>query len=451
MNIELIIEQHGSAVKRYIGFVIFLLLSMFTSLSAAELYNFAYYSLLNGDGYDAPVRMTIPKEIISRTSPGFEDLRVYNDLGEEVECAVFSQSKTTPVFAMWDVVDSINRDNTVSVILKRTQQEGYARDIELLPGKGMFRNEVRIFSSDDAASWKYLAEGSIVDLRPRLDVYDTTVDIPETRDPYIKVEVRKFRSKERNPYLDVFLELSGIERFSESMDMIKVKRARSSIKRQDLQGPVYDQILFTNPEPYLDDEGNTIIDLGKTELPIDEVSLKVTDPYFFREVQLWAICEKGSGTYILEGKGNIYSIDAYGISRTKIAFEEGKCRYVRLKILNNGSPPLSIPQVSLRWNRRELYFIPEQQRQYAVYFGSRHSDAPEYGFADIMNRHPEKWKTYASWHTGRVEKNESYDPERFMKKWFKTFFSIGFIILILYMLGFWIIQIKSRIPRSGPL
>lgn len=450
MDIELIMVRHGSAVRRYIFCLGFFLLSMLSSLSAAEVHDFAYYALLNGNGYDAPVRATIPQEIIARTSPGFEDLRVYNDLGEEVERAVFPQHKNPPVFVTWEVVDSIVHDSTVSVVLKRTHQEGYVKDIELLPGKGMFRGKVRIFSSNDAVTWRYLAEGDIVDLRPRMDLYDTSVVIPETGDSHIKIEIRQFRAEKSDPYLDVFLEQRGIDRFNEGMGTIRVKGARSTIRTQDLQGPVYDQILFTTPETYLDDDGNTIIDLGKTGLPLDEVILEVIDPYFFREVQLWAISEKASGSFLLKGTGNIYSMDAYGITRTSLPFDEDKCTQVRLKVLNNGRAPLSISQVALRWIRRELYFMPERQRQYTVYFGSPHADAPEYGLTDILSRHPQKWSAYASWHTGRVEKNESYDPDRLMKKWYKAFFFMGFIILMAYLLGVWVIQIKSRVPRTGP-
>ncbi|HHO75646.1 MAG TPA: hypothetical protein ENN05_04370 [Deltaproteobacteria bacterium] len=447
MNIEMTAIRHGST---YMPCVVFFVLSMFTSSSAAQMYDFAYHASLNGQGHGVPVRAAIPQDIIVWTSPGFEDLRVYNDLGEEVDRAVFPQYRIKPVFVSWEVIDSHVHDGTVSVVLKRKQFEGYVSDIEIIPEKGMFHNEVEIFSSNDTASWRYLASASIVDLRPRLDVYHTNVYIPETGDSYLRVDVRQFRAKPRDPYLDVFLEQSGFDRFSAGMGIIKVKGALSGISRQDMQRPVYDQILFTSPETCLDDEGNTIIDLGKTGLPIDKVSLKVTDPYFFREVQLWAISEKGSGSYVLEGGGNIYCMDAYGISRTSVPFEKDRCRYVRIKILNKGRPPLSISNVALRWIRRELYFIPEPHRQYAVYFRSRNAGNMQHRLEDIMSRDPEKWTTYASWKTGRIEKNESYDPDSHIKKWFKTVFSMGFIILMIYMLGFFIIQIKNRIPKTGP-
>ncbi|HOO47208.1 MAG TPA: hypothetical protein PLM29_13315 [Deltaproteobacteria bacterium] len=449
MHTELTTARQGKGVRMCCFLLEILLLGMFSWLSAAEVSDFAYSAPLSGTRYGEIVRIVIPQHVISGTDQGFEDLRVYNDLGVEVERAVFFQPAAEQVSVMWDIVDAGEREGTYQVILRREPSEGHIQDIEFLSEKGMFRCQASIFSSSDAVSWKHLADGTLVDLRPYMNMRVTKIDLPATAATHIMAEIRQYSAERRDIYLDVFLEQFGIDRFAQDMGMIRVTGAHSTVRAQEMQGPVYDQILFTAPESYLDDDGNTIIDLGKTGLPIDEVKLDVTDPYFYREVQLFSISEKASGTYLFRGGANIYRMDAYGISCTSLPFEEAKCAQVRLKIINDTRAPLSVRGVALRWARRELFFTPEPHRQYTAYFGARQMKAPRFEIADLLSRQPEKRAACAVWNIGRIEKNESYDPDRLMKKWFKAFFLIGMIMLMVYMLGFWVIQIKNRVQRTG--
>ncbi|HOO46617.1 MAG TPA: hypothetical protein PLM29_10340, partial [Deltaproteobacteria bacterium] len=136
MNVELTAARQGKWMTRCC-LCLGILLGMFSGLSAAEVTDFAYSAPLSGTRHGEIVRIVMPQQVISRTSERFEDLRVYNELLEEEERAVFSQPAVQQASVAWDVVDAGERDGTYRVILRRELAEGHVQDIELLSEKGM--------------------------------------------------------------------------------------------------------------------------------------------------------------------------------------------------------------------------------------------------------------------------------------------------------------------------
>jgi len=285
-------------------------------------------------------------------------------------------------------------------------------------------------------------------MRPHVEVYDTTVKLPKTGAAYIRIEMTDSLKKDRDPCLWIFLEQIGIDRYQKNMGEIKIQKALSLISTENPESPVYDQALFTQPETSLDEKGNTLIDLGKVGLPIEHISMKVVDPYFFREVELWTSSAKDSSSFIFAGRGYIYGIEAYNLMDTSLSFGQDRCPYVRLKILDNGHPPLFIEQIALKWTRRDLYFIPRAGRQYTLYFGAKDVKAIKYDIQGMIRGHQQSSAKYGSWQMYRAEKNEAYTPDRLMMKRFKLIFSLGFALLVVYILGFWIIQFRNRLPKA---
>ena len=282
-----------------------------------------------------------------------------------------------------------------------------------------------------------------------MEVYDTTVELPETRAAYIRIEMTDSGKKDSDPYLWIFFEQIGIDRYQKNIKELKILSASSQISAEDPETPAYDQAVFTQPETYIDEEGSTLIDFGKVGLPIEEVSLRIADPYFFREVELWTSSAKDSSSFIFTGRGCIYGIEAYALRNTSLSFGQDKCTYVRLKVLDKGRTPLSINQVVLQWTRRDLYFIPLPGRQYTLYFGAKDVKVPKYDSQEMIRDHQQSLATYGSWQMRRAEKNEAYDPDRRMLEKFKLIFSLGFSLLVVYILGFWIIQFRNRLPKAG--
>ena len=435
-------------LRRYI-LSLAVILGMFSGAVSAEIQDFAWCARLAGNGYNVPVRVAIPAEVIAGTQAAFADLRIFNDLGEEVAYAICTQPGGSPVVVRWEVVETCAADGIQTFKLKRKHTEGFVHDLEIHTGEGFFYKDVTLFSSVDGQSWEYLTKDSIIDMRPHVEVYDTTVELPETRAAYIRIEMTDARKKERDPSLRIFLEQAGIDRYQKNIREIRVQSASSRMSTEGPTPPVYDQALFTQPETYLDEEGSTVIDLGKVGLPLEEVSLEIFNPYFYREVELWTSRAKDSSSFSPAGRGCIYGIEAYALKNTALSFGKDKCSYVRLKVVDNGRTPLSINRVALQWTRRGLSFIPLKGRRYTLYFGAKDVKAPKYAIQDMIRDNQHVPAAYGSWQMRRAEKNETYNPDRLMKKRFKLIFLLGFGLLVVYILGFWIIQFRNYLPKAG--
>jgi hypothetical protein len=432
-------------VKKFVMCLVFLFIA--DSLLAGQK-EFAYYAPLSGDGYNAFVRVAVPKEIIARTQASFNDIRIFNDLGEEIEYAIFAQHDIPSLYTKWSVVESREQDSEQFFILKRTGPAGLIRTLELLVERKPLLKEIEIFSSPDGSSWEFLGKGSIVDLRPYVDVYNAMIELPGTTDPYLMVGVKNASKTYDDLLLSLYFRQIGIKKVYKDSGAISIKGGISPIVMGDRSDAVFNHALFTQPENYLDDDGNTIIDLGRVELFVEEVSLRIADPYFLRMVELWTSPGYDPAAYSYTGSGNIYRIEACDIFSSALFLEEKKCSNLRIKILNNGRAPLSISQVILEWAQRDLFFMPHSNRRYTLYFGAQDVPPPEYSIADMVPAQPLKRAGFNTWYIDRIEMNEAYSPDRLMMERFKMLFSIGFALLVVYILGFWIIQLRNRLPRG---
>jgi hypothetical protein len=432
-------------VKKFVMCLVFLLIA--DPLLAGQK-DFAYFAPVRGNDYNGFVRVAVPQEIITRTQATFDDIRIFNDLGQEVEYAIFAQRNIPSLYTKWSVVESREQDSGQDFILKRTGPEGLIHSLELLVERKPLLKEIEIFSSADGSSWEFLAKDSIVDLRPHVDVYDTMVELPGTTDPYLKVEVKNASKTYDDPLLSLYFRQIGIMKVYRDSGAISIKGGISPIVMGDRCETMFDHALFTQPENYLDDEGNTIINLGRVELFVEEVSLRIDDPYFLRMIELWTSPGYDSAAYSHTGTGNIYRIEACGISNSALLLEEKKCSNLRIKILNNGRIPLSISQVKLKWTQRDLFFMPQGNRKYTLYFGAHDVSPPKYSIAQMIPAQPLKRAGFNTWYIGSIKMNEAYSPDRLMMERFKMFLSIGFILLVVYIMGFLIIQLRNRLPRG---
>ncbi len=120
--------------------------------------------------------------------------------------------------------------------------------------------------------------------------------------------------------------------------------------------------------------------------------------------------------------------------------------YLRLKIVNHDNPPLTVQEATVTGTQRDLYFIPEPGRSYALYCSGNAVQTPKY---DIKRRHKyDRLLNYAEWQTGALQKNPNYrakaDPNAGQSR---RYLFVGFVILIAAGLGIWMLQLMKKAER----
>jgi hypothetical protein len=212
--------------------------------------------------------------------------------------------------------------------------------------------------------------------------------------------------------------------------------------------PVYDQVSFAPPDLHTDDRGNTIIALGRVNLPVTEVRLSVDTRYYYRTVELWTADIDKPEAYRRVVSGVVYHIPGMQTPRTTLVTPSVQSPYVQLHIINGDNPPLRVQHVTVAWPQYQLYFIPEADRRYTLYCGNAHSRAPVYEVRHVLSADPVTLNQYPVVALGPVQQNPTYRPSPAQKPWYrtdKTLFT-GAILLFACGLGVWMYRLMQRLP-----
>ena len=258
---------------------------------ATERSDFRLKAPLHGDEKTGmPVRLALPRTVITETSRGFSDLRLFDDLETETPYCVYTQRtpKPTTQSFTWKVIDYQNIDGTQIIFLERPARDGIIRNLHLNTKARDFNKDSEVYASRDRRSWKLIATDSCFDFSSQIDLRKTTFKLPATKARYLKVILKDntrpidLGEDIRLRYKDLEFTLGGLK-----TGEIKIDGFTSTLGRTKPETPLFDHAVFPNPQAYLDKEKNTIVALGRVNLPIERASLKIKNTYYYRSIELW--------------------------------------------------------------------------------------------------------------------------------------------------------------------
>ncbi len=400
--------------------------------------DFPFSAPLEGRPGLSPVKVALPSEILSRCGPGTANVRVYDDLGKEVPFLIDTVREPGRQFSRWDIVRSQDMKEGAAFLLGNPEGAGFVNNLQIIADRRPCLADIEVYAA--ATPWRLIAKGKVADLRPSYNAYRMGIDFPETLAAQLKVILKRPAVEKGpgptacSPFDDALQELnplSGIRGFA-------VLQGKGT-------GPGLDEEVFEGLPCSRDDQGDTVIDVGRVGLPVEEVSIRAADGCFYREVEIHATDSPGEPLYRSRGSGAVYRIPRLDLGSDVIRADVAKAHLLRIRIMNKNASPLAVGRVSIRWARRYLLFVPQPGRSYVVCYGSAQIPGAQY---------VPDWKArygglagLPGWKVGRSSPNADYEPERLAKEQFKRFFFIGVVILLAYFIGFWIIRIRDLLPR----
>jgi len=400
-----------------------------------------------------PLRLALSYKVIAETSPGFTDLRLFDDLGREIPYVIHMErrAKQKPRSFTWKVMNYNNNHDTQTIILERPGIADAVLDVELITTDRDFNKAIEVHAGDDPGSWKLIAAGVLFDFSSHIDLRRTTLKIPETHTRYLKVilkdNIRPSRHEEKMSfrYKELEFSLSG-----QKTGEIKIDRFTSRISRKRTEKLRLDQVIISSPRTSIDREGDTIVALGHLNLPVERMLLGVNNRYYYRHVELWVGKTAEDKSYSLAARDTIYRIPDISEERNTLFFNMKSYGYMRLKIINHDNPPLQVEEVKIQWIRRNLYFIPEEDRGYVLYLGGRNIRSPQYDLQRLIPDKYSKLMSYAECKVGALKKNEAYSPgtDPQLRARFEKYMFAGLVILLVCVLGFWVFRLMMKIPGN---
>lgn len=433
---------------------IFVLMGIGETALAAERSEFHLKAPITGTEESAvPVRLTLSREVLAETARGFTDMRLFDDLETEIPYVIYTQHrpKLPSAYFKWKVTDYQTADSTQTIIMERPKKGGAFNTVTLETTVRDFHKDIKIYISDDRRLWKPIATGTIFDFSSHINLRKTTLKLPVTDTRYLKVILNdKSKPMEQGEnirlrYKDLEFALSGLK-----IGEIKIDGFTSTRGRTRPESPLFDHAEFPTPQAFLDKGKNTIVALGRVNLPIERTSLKIGNTYYYRNIELWIAETDDEKSYHRVAQDIVYKIPGISETRNTLSFNQPQHAYVRLKVINHDNPPLQIEEVTIEWLRRNLYFIPEADRRYTLYCNGEEIPVPRYELQKLVPNRYDQLMGYAQWKIEALQENEAYTPRADLrsKAQFEKYLLTVLVIVLVCGLGMWAFRLMKKIPGS---
>ena len=308
------------------------------------------------------VKLSLPIETLDAARPALEDLRLFDDAGNEVPYLI---ERPVPVVKVVQNVKSFHVSLTPSntVIVLETGLTQPLDDVALETPAESFLKPVRIEGSTDLKRWQTLDSGQPIFRQPN-GANRLHVSFPAGTWPWLRLTVDDQRSQPI-PFTGARIRVAVSEPApTEWMPVMIAER-------------------YENPG-----ETRLALNLGAANLSIAAVQIETTEPLFTRQVTLAvpqvsedAVREQTVGQSVIyrvaiEGQPAAESLSAPLESLVR-------SRELLLFIRNQDRPPLSITAVRVERRPVHLVFLARQAGAYHLLAGNDQCAAPRYDLAAL--------------------------------------------------------------------
>jgi len=308
------------------------------------------------------VKLSLPVETLDAARPALEDLRLFDDAGNEVPYLI---ERPVPVTKVVQNVKSFHVSLTSSntVIVLETGLTQPLDDVALETPAGSFIKPVRIEGSTDLKRWQTLDLGQPIFRQPD-GVNRLHVSFPAGTWPWLRLTV----DDQRMPPIP----FTGAH-------------IRVAVSEPAPTGWLPVTIAERNENP---GETRLALNLGAANLSLTAVQIETSEPLFTRRVTL-AVPQVSEDTVREQtiGQGVIYriAVESQPASASLLVPMESlvRSRELLLFISNQDSPPL--PITAVRVERRPVYFVflARQAGTYHLLTGNGQCAAPRYDLAAL--------------------------------------------------------------------
>jgi hypothetical protein len=309
------------------------------------------------------VDVQLDKEIFAGSSRGLADVRVVDNVNQEVPYKLVTarsedaQKQYNPKVLNNSVVagkfttaimDLGERGIVTNFMTVRTPSENFQRN-------------VTVYGSDDQNSWNILKSNAYIydytDKKGNLKTQNTSVAFPESVFQFLKIEIS---DAENNP---VVISSIAVSQFT--------KKSAQEFSTS------------ANFETSQDSSAKTTVlmaDLGQGGIPTNKIVLSVGGENFNRAVSVYSASDRVSANWRNVGQGYVfrYNTPKFAGENSYVSISETTDRYLKIVIYNNDNAPLIFSKVETFATLRDLIFEAEAGKTYKIFYGNAKAAAPQY-------------------------------------------------------------------------
>jgi hypothetical protein len=308
------------------------------------------------------MKISLPAETLNAARPGLEDLRLYDDVGNEVPYVIehpIPSPKVVQAAKSFSV--SLNPANTVITLESGIPQPFDAVTLETQAPD--FIKSVRVEDSTDGIRWVEIARGQPI-FRQSSGVANLKIAFPATISKWLRLTVDDSRSAP--------IPFTSAHVHAASGGSAPVETVPATISERD-ESPGLTRLA---------------VNLGAANLDVAGVELTTAEPLFMRPVSI-AIPQISNG-WIQEqqiGQGSVYRVAVDGQKPSENLYlpleSSVPSRELVLRVDNGDSPPLPISSVQVERRPVYLVFMARDPGIFYVLTGNNHCGAPHYDLAAL--------------------------------------------------------------------
>jgi hypothetical protein len=371
-----------------------------TDLPSAWRY-WRYSRTIESGRADALNYITLDREVFSHSESQLADLRIVDELGQELPFEVRSQitAPREPVrLAATIRENSFVPGQFTQVVLDLGEHTGFHNNLRVQTPESDFINWVEVAASDDGHLWRIVnARAPVSRFRKENLEGNQTVRYSENNTRYLRVRIQESAHT---------FEVSGVEVFS------------SPAMKTD--SPAVGSVLLTvmlPPDPSgAPSQTQWTVDLGGATIPVAKCNFETTQQEFYRAVRLLTSTDQKEWQPV--GGGEIHRFVVNGKTEESLGVqccEMWGPRFWRVEVLNANDAPLSAVRLSLEMPWRFVLFHPAPNHSYRLIYGHARAAAPHYDLARTL--HIQANELMAHLGLGSEESTSNYaDPRPFTER-----------------------------------
>lgn len=362
-------------------------------------------------------------------APGYADVRVVDDRGTEIPCAIekvlinetrmIRRSVVSRAIAVKELPGNrIEAEFVLDPVASRV--DGFDVSTPLRD----FARAVTVYGSEDGATWKPLVQNAdICDYSRYLDVRRTEVMLPAGSGPRFKVEIGNASEERVQPIVKLVSQKGGRDAGAEirtqelvntpfRMDGIGFWRHETVVEarreaRREWELPV--PAVVEN-----EGEKTTEITVDTGRLPLNRLVLASASKNFSRMARVQIrVTENGVPRWRDLAEGRLQAVDLPGFSRTELEldFPEQRVDQLRLTIRNGDNPPLAGVRLRGFGPMYRVLLLAEPGRSYRLLYGGENLSSPAYDLDAVLTPIRQGLNP-AMRALGAVHENPAYKPAR---------------------------------------
>ena len=350
---------------------------------------------------DALNYVTLDREVFSHSENQLADLRIVDDLGQELPFEVRSQITPPPQPVR---VGATLRENSfvpgkfTQVVLDLGERASFHNSVRVQTTESDFINWVEVAASDDAHQWRIVnARAPISRFRKENLEGNQLVRYSENNARYLRVRIQEAAH---------IFEVTGMDVFSSPAITTETPAEKGALLTALL-------LPDSNGAP---SQSQWTVDVGGAAIPIARFNFETTQPEFYRAVRLLNSTDQKEWQSV--GGGEIHRFLVNGRTEESLGvqcYEMWGPRYWRVEVLNASDAPLSEVRLSLTMPLRFVLFHPVQNRSYRLIYGNFRATAPQYDLARTL--HIQANEVMAHLGLGTEETTSNYaDPRPFTER-----------------------------------